>query len=422
MTILKNYNISAYSPLAVSHIKEAKGSNRWHLNLNQGAGSSVAHANFVRQVASGQLVPLFNNPSSKAAKSSLQLLDVSSVLPNITLSSRLQQLNLFKAKPLNSYASIAYTRLAFSLRKQLVYIPKKGSQTSNPNIISYSFPAKGFNNYATKYNTVNNVNKLIINNVYKLLFNFFKSMYCLISKPVLITTPDKIKIQLFYFICIPKVITNKNLEANKKGALIGLKRNKLNNLAQSNLTKVYPKKFKLISTILSKFFNKPVELELIRLHQPYFDSNILVNFLALIINKKNIGACIHRLYNSNIINSSPAKAATSIRYTSNQATSGNISVRNTRLGHFNNWPQASIDYIYNPLINSNFVSLAHLSGLNIKISGRLMREPIIPRLTTKKFEKGFTAKGKINYSDVARFTNKNRKGAFTITVKSGQNF
>ena len=51
-----------------------------------------------------------------------------------------------------------------------------------------------------------------------------------------------------------------------------------------------------------------------------------------------------------------------------------------------------------------------------------MREPIIPRKTTKKFEKGFTALSKVNYSDVARLTQKNRKGAFTITVKSGQNF
>ena len=71
---------------------------------------------------------------------------------------------------------------------------------------------------------------------------------------------------------------------------------------------------------------------------------------------------------------------------------------------------------------SAVLAASQLSGLNIKISGRLMREPIIPRITTKKFEKGFTAKGKINYLDLARFTHKNRKGAFTITVKSGQNF
>lgn len=399
MTNLKNYNISPYSPAkgwGVSKLNEAKASSSLlanQLNLSRG------------------LVPLFNNPSSKASGSCQPLAGSSLPKATISSSSRLQQLNLFNSKIL----------------KNLVFLQKKGSQTSNPNIISYKFPAKGWSN--TKYNglrLVNNISqgpKLITNNVYKLLFKFFKSMYCLISKPVFITTPDKIKIQLFYFLCIPKILINKNLAVaeglavgykasnNKKATLIELKRRnfwpqaskdfgqrlvKLNlkNLAQSNLTKVYPNKFKLICTILSKFFNKPVELELIRLHQPYYDSNILVNFLALIINKKNIGACIHKLYNSNIIKS-------------NKATS------------FNFWPQASIDNIYNPLINS---TAAHLSGLNIKISGRLMREPIIPRITTKKFEKGFTAKGKINYSDVARFTHKNRKGAFTITVKSGQNF
>lgn len=39
---------------------------------------------------------------------------------------------------------------------------------------------------------------------YKLLFYFFKSMYCLISKPVFLFTPDKVTIQLFYYLNIPK--------------------------------------------------------------------------------------------------------------------------------------------------------------------------------------------------------------------------
>lgn len=65
---------------------------------------------------------------------------------------------------------------------------------------------------------------------------------------------------------------------------------------------------------------------------------------------------------------------------------------------------------------------AFLSGLNIKIAGRLMREPIIPRLTTKVYEKGATATGKINYLDVATKTTKNKKGAYTIKITSGQNF
>nr|YP_009710802.1 ribosomal protein S3 [Macrolepiota fuliginosa]QFZ98751.1 ribosomal protein S3 [Macrolepiota fuliginosa] len=323
--------------------------------------------------------------------------------------------------------------------RQLVFLQKKGSQIPNPNIISYNFqPVAGSN---PKINTVYNINKLMTNNVYKLLFNFFKSMYCLISKPVFITTPDKIKIQLFYFVCLPKILINQtvasaNANANKinKPTLTSqaypaaAAASRVKNLAQSNLTKVYPHKFKLICTILSKFFNKTVELELIRLHQPYYDSNILVNFLALIINKKNIGACIQRLYNRNIIKS---KKASSLSDLSPKASLDNIYNPSPALG-------SSLAYPYPSSTGSSFAAAAaaaaaagegasnsttaYLSGLNIKISGRLMREPIIPRITSKKFEKGFTAKGKINYSDLARFTHKNRKGAFTITVKSGQNF
>jgi len=43
-----------------------------------------------------------------------------------------------------------------------------------------------------------------IKDIYKLLFYLFKSMYCLISKPVLNYTNDKITIQLFYYLNIPK--------------------------------------------------------------------------------------------------------------------------------------------------------------------------------------------------------------------------
>lgn len=290
-------------------------------------------------------------------------------------------------------------------KPNLVFLQKKGSQIPNPYIISYNFPAAA----ATA------ANKLVTNYVYKILFIYFKSMYCLISKPVFITTPDKIKIQLFYFLCLPKFLINKTAAAfavpvaaaaessqafkgkgpGKPSQALGFNSKDLDvkvnlkRLTESNLTKVYPHKFKVICTILSKFFNTNVELELIRLHQPYYDSNILVNFLALIINKKNIGACIQRLYNSNIIKANKASAQEAIGDAATQKVAAAASLQ--------------------------------LSGLNIKISGRLMREPIIPRITTKKFEKGFTAKGKINYFDQARFTHKNRKGAFTITVKSGQN-
>jgi hypothetical protein len=47
-------------------------------------------------------------------------------------------------------------------------------------------------------------NNRLLKYSYKLLFYFFKSMYCLISKPVFNFTPDKVVIQLHYFLNIPK--------------------------------------------------------------------------------------------------------------------------------------------------------------------------------------------------------------------------
>lgn len=360
------------------------------------------------------LVPLFKNPSSaisnEVKEKDLHLVENTRKLkfqPQAT--KNLEKLNLFNVNNLNN----------------LVFLSKKGSQKNNPNIISYDFPATktdwrssqaGF-----KYNIVTDMNKFITNNVYKLLSVFFKSMYCLISKAVIITTPDKIKIQLFYFLCIPKILLVKNLRKGLYLLAFGNKKIKVNNfinqkkrrqtlvrnqrvikilkkLAQSILTKVYPYKFKNICTILSKHFNKPIELDLIRLHQPFYDSNILVNFLALNINKKkNIRTSIHKFYKRNLIKSNQTNSLSSL------------------VNLFGS--TSNIENIYSPLINNN---AAQISGLNIKIGGRLMRQPIIPKKTVTKFEKGFTAKGKVNYLDISSLTLKNRKGAFTITVKTGQ--
>jgi hypothetical protein len=60
--------------------------------------------------------------------------------------------------------------------------------------------------------------------------------------------------------------------------------------------------------------------------------------------------------------------------------------------------------------------------MTIKVAGRLMKYKVIPRKTVKIIRRGSSSVGKINYSDISRYTNKNKRGAFSITVKSGQNF
>ena len=264
-------------------------------------------------------------------------------------------------------------------------------------------------------------------NINKLLISFFKSIYCIISKPVFIHTGDKVIIQLFYYLNIPKkkifrlfsllylrnfkakllkylsLTSNKKLGNKKRRRFVGVpyikfkqrkrisrlrkKSNKIRitlfKLRKLSLVKYFKFKFKLLCDLLSKQFNKSVELQLIRLHNPNHDSNILVNLLSINIRNKSKKA---RRAIQNIYKKKSVKI-------------------------INSFNLKSVNHIPN-----------YISGLNIKIAGRLMREPIIPRLTNKVFIKGASSPGKVNYLDIASVTNKNRKGAYTITIKSGQNF
>ena len=296
-------------------------------------------------------------------------------------------------------------------------------------------------------------NRLIIYS-YKLLFYFFKSMYCLISKPVFIFSPDKVVIQLLYFLNIPKFkvfkwysIFKNKLIRKKREALIkqnkiikqkslvkdtfklpeellaeehnenlssihtinsqrpkykfpkvkrkvartlirlNKKRTRVQNilfkLNKYNLFKVFSSKFKLICEIFNKKFKKPVELQLIRTHQPFQDSNILVNLLSLNIRNKKFktNVKIAKLFQKRVVK--------------------NVS----------DYQNKSVNFIP-----------TYLSGINIRIGGRLLREPMIPRKSKKKFERGARSIGKVNYLDSASITNKNRKGSYTLKISSGQNF
>jgi hypothetical protein len=313
----------------------------------------------------------------------------------------------------------------------------------------------------TVYNR--NGNNRLIKYSYKLLFYFFKSMYCLISKPVFLFTPDKVVIQLLYFLNIPKfkifkrysifrkkenrkkraarkkqiqslekVKFNVHSVANKAGVHLVAKRlnqnekissshtffkksevrkrkyrkkrkihwkvartlirlmkkrtkvkNILLNLNKYNLFRVFSLKFKLICEILNNKFKKPVELQLIRVHKPYLDSNILVNLLSVNIRNKKFKpkVKIAKLFQKRVVK--------------------------------------NVSDIQNQSVN---FKPSYLSGIHIRIGGRLMRESVIPRRTTRIFERGARSIGKVNYLDTSSITNRNRKGSYTLKISTGQNF
>ena len=191
-------------------------------------------------------------------------------------------------------------------------------------------------------------------NVFTLLESTFLSMSSLISKPIIIITPNKVVIQLFYYL-------NKYYSKNK---LLNINNNKLESLCLN----------------LSKIYKKPVELELDRLHYPYFDSNILSNMIGLISNIVKLRFIIKKLF-------SIAK------------------IKKT-----------------NKFSNKYSIIPSYLSGFKIRVAGRLLTQRVIPRLTVKTIQRGTLARGKAKFVDSARFSNKNKRGSFSITITMGHIF
>jgi hypothetical protein len=64
----------------------------------------------------------------------------------------------------------------------------------------------------------------------------------------------------------------------------------------------------------------------------------------------------------------------------------------------------------------------YLSGIKIRIGGRLIREKVIPRISKKIYERGASSIGKVNFLDTSSITKKNRKGSYTLKISLGQNF
>jgi len=282
-------------------------------------------------------------------------------------------------------------------------------------ITSLKFNNSFQENINYKFNTVNNKK---IQNIFTLLEYAFRGMSCLISKPVYMETPNKLIINLFYFlvpgkvkkfkkikratvpiatslngISIPgpqsplnggKTLNNKNSSLRSAPVLYG-KKNSLKKLNSINKHKVTgkilfsPKNIKKLNnlcTILSRLFKKPIELDLVRLHLPYFDDNILVKAIGIMSKKIHVRNIFKYIFSKTIIHSKRV----------------------------------------NNLTNKGSIIPSFLAGIKIKIGGRLMSQRVIPRLSTRIIQRGAIARGKVNYVDWSRVNLKNKRGAYSITV------
>src|ERR1700751_112493 len=273
-----------------------------------------------------------------------------------------KQSNLIKNKTTNNlYFEEKILSVLPSLKESILKNSLNKNNISTENINKYinSIYINKFN-YKNKIFTYNeqisykfkNTNYNLFKQIYVLLFSAFLSMNSLISKPIFEMTSQKVIIHLFYYIV--KENNNKFLNINKI-------------------------KLNILCKILSILFNKPVKFELVRLHYPYFDSNIFLNILNILINKIQIRIIMQNFFKKAIID--------------------------------------------NPInLNNKYLKFnipSFLSGIKLKIGGRLMTHKVVPKQTIKIIRKGDLARGKIIFLDKARYTNKNKRGQFTLSISIG---
>ena len=218
------------------------------------------------------------------------------------------------------------------------------------------------------YNFNNNKQK-IISNITSILKNSFYSMYSIISRPVLDINPNKITIKLFFFV-----------SRNKNRRKTGSSYNNLKFLSANH------KQLQFLCNNLSKYLKKPVELELIRLYYPYNDSQILANSIGLL--SKKIRNRFRTLVD-NTFNFSKIKNPTKL-----------IMLKKSRIS----------------------ILPSFLTGIKIRLGGRLLSRKVVPRFTVQTFQEGSLARTKANVVTSSRFTHKNKRGIFSITVSVGQGF
>lgn len=231
-----------------------------------------------------------------------------------------------------------------------------------------------------------NKNKKIVKNLTSILNNAFYSMSSVISKPVLHVTPNKIVIHLFYYLTKNY---NKNIffrlrKSNYYKNLSSYKKILFKKFVFKKYLAYNHKKFQLLCVKLSKFLRKPVELELVRLHYRYNETHILAKTLGL------LGDKFRRPF----------------RYFAYRTFA--------HLGILNN-NKSKVNPI-NPIIPT------FITGISVKLAGRLSSQKTIPRKTVKRIQRGTIIRTNAQIITSSRFTKKNRKGIFSVTVSMGQRF
>nr|YP_009486097.1 ribosomal protein S3 [Cantharellus lutescens]AWA82222.1 ribosomal protein S3 [Cantharellus lutescens] len=178
--------------------------------------------------------------------------------------------------------------------------------------------------------------------------------------------------------------------------------------------------------LLSHLLQTHVEVELVRLTYPYHESKILSELVGingktlsysrikyLLLNKSKILTPVTYIFNNKIINSISSITPNSILNKKNDDDLFKQNLFNNRLSDNKNLTKS---YESNEYIHYNKELLTYLTGIKLKISGRLAKQRVVPKRTVKTAYKGGISDNKYNIVESSTFTHKNKKGAFSIRI------
>nr|YP_009690350.1 ribosomal protein S3 [Phellinus lamaoensis]YP_010697843.1 ribosomal protein S3 [Phellinidium ferrugineofuscum]YP_010697879.1 ribosomal protein S3 [Fuscoporia viticola]QEG57130.1 ribosomal protein S3 [Phellinus lamaoensis]WCF76804.1 ribosomal protein S3 [Phellinidium ferrugineofuscum]WCF76840.1 ribosomal protein S3 [Fuscoporia viticola] len=322
----------------------------------------------------------------KSLPNNKEVLNTNKPLRYVPIGDMHMSLNILKnhfnsiVKTLPKFKEVSGNNITYRIRHYLNMLTRFSFKLSNSSYNFYLF---------------NNTNNLLfkMEKAAQMLRIAFLTKGCLISKPRFeilnshetisnefdIKSNNKIKtkiiIHLFYLV---------------KATTLDAQSNTLNGQGKAKLiTDVYNNKFLYLNDYLTKLFKTEVELDLVRLYQPYQDSEVLVNFL----NNKS--------YNNKFIRLTSRVFKSMNIYKTNKAKIASL------LGN--------TDTKIIGTLTSSYPS--GVSGLNIKLAGRPINEKIIPRLTVKRAQRGNFNRLNTKVNQISTFTDKSRKGAFNFTVR-----
>nr|YP_009690260.1 ribosomal protein S3 [Fomitiporia mediterranea]QEG57040.1 ribosomal protein S3 [Fomitiporia mediterranea] len=386
---------SSVSNLPQSNSTVSTFSNKNYLDLDR---VKLHNKNILKGDTSGFFLSL-NNQQNKFNRLSnvLQYLKKGEIKKQIISSENAILDSTLKNKKVSAYNIRHYlnllTKFEFKLSSNLynIYKFKKSNKylfamKKATDLINLAFLVKGCLISKPIFNIVyspNNIQKII--NDYNILD--FNKTYS--NKP-------KIIIHLFYYIKT-KGLNN----TNKSNVTTLFESSNINNKEISKfkeqeknniLTIIFKDKVLNLCDYLSKIFNAEVEFDLVRLYQPYQNSDILVQYFN------------SQSYNTKFIN-----------LVSNLFSQINI-FKKSKINNPYLEGQISNNSINTTLTNESIAYPSGVSGVNIKLAGRPVNENIIPRLTVKRAQRGNFNRLNAKMIEKSMFTDRSRKGAFNFTI------